>query len=140
VQGNLWGESIRDKKAFDYMLFPRLLAVAEVGWTPKELRHWDDFVPRLEYNLIRLKNMGIGYAPSMYNVNVEKLDDGKVKLSTERGGLDIHYTLDGSEPDINSPLYADPVDVKKGAVLKAAAFRNGKRTGRVTTRKEEDIK
>ena len=139
VQGNLWGESIRDKKAFDYMLFPRLLAVAEVGWTPKELRKWDEFVPRLEYNLVRLKNMGVGYAPSMYNVNVEVSDDGKAVLSTERGGLPIHYTLDGTEPADSSDVYNEPLELADSVTLKAAAFKDGKRIGRITTYKKEDV-
>ncbi len=137
VQGNLWGESIRGKKAMNYMLFPRLLAIAEVGWTPKEDRAWNDFVDRLEYNLVRLKNLGIGYAPSMYNVNVEDISEKKREhqftLKTERGGLPIHYTLDGSEPTAKSELFKDTVQLNETITLKAAAFNNGERVGRITT-------
>ncbi len=145
VQGNLWGESIRDEKAMDYMLFPRLLAIAEVGWTPKENRQWDDFVGRLEYNFIRLENLGIGYAPSMYNVNVEKVDekmkgDFKVALKTERGSLPIHYTLDGSEPTAKSETFKEPLLINNKSTLKAAAFKDNKQIGRVTTYSQKEEK
>ena len=134
VQGNLWSESLQNEKDINYMLFPRLLAIAEVGWTPKDNRHWDDFAERLEYNLIRLKNLRIGYAPSMYNVNVKKDKSGKIVLTTERGGLPIHYTIDGPDPTAQSELYKEPLllnDTTKA--LKAAAFRDDKRIGRITT-------
>ncbi len=140
TQGNLWGESIQNETDANYMLFPRLLAIAEVGWTPKALRQWDDFTGRLEYNLVRLKNMGIRYAPSMYNVEVSYLWDTLrgglfVTLSTEHGRVPIRYTLDGKDPDNTSALYEEPVLItNKKTVLKAAAFRNGKRTGRITTK------
>ncbi len=134
VQGNLWSESLQNERDINYMLFPRLLAIAEVGWTPKKNRHWDDFVKRLEYNLIRLKNLGIVYAPSMYNVNVTKDKSGKIILSTERGGLPIHYTINGPEPSVRSELYSEPIFISDTTkALKAAAFHDGKRIGRITT-------
>jgi len=137
VQGNLWGESIRGEKAMNYMLFPRLLAIAEVGWTHRKDRGWNDFVERLEYNLVRLKNLGIGYAPSMYNVNVkniaEKENEYQVELKTERGGIPIHYTLDGSEPTATSEVFKNPVRLNETVTLKAVAFKDGKKAGRITT-------
>ncbi len=140
TQGNLWGESIQNEKDANYMLFPRLLAVAEVGWTPKEMRHWNDFVDRLEYNLIRLRNLGIGYAPSMYNVRIDALqdkDNGGILLtfSTERGRIPIRFTLDEHDPDSLSTLYRQPVHINKTITVKAAAFRKGKRIGRITTKR-----
>jgi N-acetyl-beta-hexosaminidase len=44
------------------MLFPRLLAVAEIGWTEKSLRKWDDFSNRLESHMPRLDRLGVRYA------------------------------------------------------------------------------
>ncbi len=135
IQGNLWSESIRYEKDMNYMLFPRLLAIAEVGWAPKENRHWDDFIGRLEYNLVRLKNMNIGYSPSMYNVNIKKSKKGKITMDTERGGLPIFFTLSGSEPNVASEKYQEPLQLKKGTIIKAAAFKDSVMVGRVTTYK-----
>ena len=46
VQGNLWTEYVPNAAHVEYMLYPRMVAIAEIGWTPQELRDWDDFYPR----------------------------------------------------------------------------------------------
>ena len=43
VQANTWTEYIQTPEHLEYMMFPRALAVAEIGWTPQELRTWEDF-------------------------------------------------------------------------------------------------
>lgn len=43
VQGNLWCEYIPTAQQAEYMLYPRTVAIAEIGWTPQERRSWDDF-------------------------------------------------------------------------------------------------
>ncbi len=48
VQGNLWCEYIPTAEHAEYMIYPRLLAIAEIGWTPQEERSWADFKPRAE--------------------------------------------------------------------------------------------
>lgn len=46
----------------DVMLFPRLLALAEQGWTAPNLRRWEHFAPRLQAHLPRLDLLGVRYA------------------------------------------------------------------------------
>lgn len=46
VQGNLWTEYVPTAEHAEYMLYPRMLAIAEVGWTPQERKDWDDFYQR----------------------------------------------------------------------------------------------
>ncbi|MBA3686222.1 MAG: hypothetical protein H0W72_13425, partial [Planctomycetes bacterium] len=48
--------------AIDRMAFPRLLALAEIGWTPSAQRRWDDFAPRLARHYPRLDALGVAYA------------------------------------------------------------------------------
>lgn len=51
IQGNLWCEYIPTAQHAEYMLYPRLIAIAEVGWSPQQRRDWDDFYQRaLVYN------------------------------------------------------------------------------------------
>ena len=51
------------------------------------------------------------------------VSEGVEKVSVEiQGSGEIHYTTDGSRPDKNSPLYEEPVEMKKTGVLRAAAF------------------
>ncbi|MBB4079291.1 hexosaminidase [Lewinella aquimaris] len=60
VEAPLWGETIRTLEDIDYLTFPRLLALAEVGWTPQDRREWEDFKRRLTAHQEWLKTQGIG--------------------------------------------------------------------------------
>ena len=56
AQGNVWTEYMKNEKKVEYMIFPRMTALAEVLWSPKEKRNWKDFERRLpgtfrQYNL-----------------------------------------------------------------------------------------
>lgn len=46
IQGNLWCEYIPTAQHAEYMLYPRMIAIAEIGWTPQSRREWDDFYSR----------------------------------------------------------------------------------------------
>ena len=46
VQGNLWTEHVPTAQHAEYMLWPRMIAIAEIGWTPQEQRQWESFRPR----------------------------------------------------------------------------------------------
>ncbi|PID97725.1 MAG: hypothetical protein CSA82_02785 [Actinobacteria bacterium] len=48
VEACLWSETVRGAEAAAYMIFPRLLAIAEVAWSPQESRNWNDFASRSE--------------------------------------------------------------------------------------------
>lgn len=61
IEAPLWTETITDVKAVDYMIYPRLLGYAEIGWTPKEARDWSEYKNRLEKQGERMKNQGINY-------------------------------------------------------------------------------
>jgi hexosaminidase len=61
AQGNLWTEFIPNLRHAEYMIFPRECALAEVTWSPKEARNFDDFLHRLETDERRLDAMGVNY-------------------------------------------------------------------------------
>ncbi|HBJ1650721.1 family 20 glycosylhydrolase [Clostridium botulinum] len=61
IEAPLWTETISDAKAMDYMIYPRLLGYAEIGWTPKENRDWNQYKNRLKKQGERMKNQGINY-------------------------------------------------------------------------------
>lgn len=58
VQGNLWTEYISKAEQIEAMLYPRALAIAEIGWTPQKERVWEDFHVRALYAVEQLKNKG----------------------------------------------------------------------------------
>lgn len=61
VEAPLWGETIDSRADIDYLLFPRITAVAELGWSPSEKRSWEDYSARIASHGNRWKLMGIGY-------------------------------------------------------------------------------
>ncbi len=61
AQANLWSEYIPSLKHAQYMAFPRLCAMAEVTWSPKTGRNYDDFTRRLREHFKRLDRLGINY-------------------------------------------------------------------------------
>jgi hexosaminidase len=61
VQGNVWGEFIFNRAKFDYMTFPRAIALAEVAWSPERARDYTDFTARLRKNERLLDLYGVNY-------------------------------------------------------------------------------
>jgi hexosaminidase len=61
AQGNVWTEYMPNFHHIEYMIFPRACALAEVTWSPKEARNWEDFMLRLEINCRRLDQLGVNY-------------------------------------------------------------------------------
>jgi hexosaminidase len=60
-QACMWTEYVPTRADVEYLLFPRLLATAEVLWSAREQRNEQDFLRRLPAQLERLKREGIGY-------------------------------------------------------------------------------
>jgi hexosaminidase len=61
AQGNLWTEYIPNLKQAQFMAFPRLCALAEIGWSPKASRNWEDFTRRLQTQFQRFDQLGVNY-------------------------------------------------------------------------------
>ena len=53
AQSNVWTEYMAYPGKVEYMIFPRLSAVAEVLWSPKEVRNWNDFQQRMKVQVQR---------------------------------------------------------------------------------------
>lgn len=63
AQAQLWTEVRVDDASADSFIWPRLIALAEVCWSPREARNWDDFERRLNTSHIaRLALRGLGEA------------------------------------------------------------------------------
>ncbi len=144
-QGNLWTELVPTPRHAEYMTWPRALALAEVFWSPKASRNWDDFAGRVETQFQRLDAAQVNYARTMYDVAVAGVRDaaGKaaVRLTTELSGCDVYYTFDGTNPDAFTAKYGgEPVAIPgDAAVVKAIAWRGGRASGRVVTVNLKDL-
>ncbi|WP_430972786.1 glycoside hydrolase family 20 protein [Sunxiuqinia rutila] len=132
AQANVWTEYITTAEHLEYMVLPRMVALAEVVWTPKENKDWDSFNVRLQNQFRAYEQKGLHYCPGNYTVNIKpKSENGKLKveLSTEILNGEVYYTLDGSEPTLQSEKYTTPIEINSSVVLKASTVLYGKVKG-----------
>ncbi len=61
IEAPLWSETVSNRVEAEYLLFPRLLGYAEIGWTPTEQRSWDEYRVRLASHGLRMENMDISF-------------------------------------------------------------------------------
>lgn len=64
VEAPLWTETLGDVDQLEYMAFPRLPGVAELGWSPASTHDWDGYKVRLAAQAPRWEALGIDYYPS----------------------------------------------------------------------------
>ncbi len=63
AQANVWTEYMPNFKHVEYMVFPRLCALAEVDWSPKASRQWQDFERRVRMDGLWLDQFGVNHRP-----------------------------------------------------------------------------
>lgn len=131
AQGNIWTEYMPDGKQVEYMIMPRMSALSEVLWSPKKSKNWGDFSQRMETQYQRFEDMGVNYARSAFQVSASpELNAGNktvnVSLSTEAWEPEIRYTLDGTEPNMNSVQYTSPFEINKTTTVKAVVVKEQK--------------
>lgn len=136
VQSNLWTEYIPTFQQALYMELPRLAALSEVQWTDGKHKDYNAFTRRLPRLLKHYDAMGANYAKHVFDVH------GKLEAGSKKGSVkatyntfddaELHYTIDGTEPTIESPRYTGPLSLTHQGVVKIAAFRNGQRGAVIT--------
>ena len=127
-QVNLWAEYLADNDIQDYRLYPRALALSEIGWSPKENKNFDNFASRVDNDAcIRLKehdvNFHIPLPEQPYgSCDYEAFtDNNTVTFKTTRPEKMV-YTLDGSEPTPQSTIYTAPLQFTQSATIKIATL------------------
>ncbi|UAY55585.1 beta-N-acetylhexosaminidase [Arachidicoccus terrestris] len=124
VQANLFTEWVPSQEHADYMLFPRALALAEVGWTSYERQDFSDFQRRMQQQYLLLQRASVNYCrPRPVVLHEEKVDQTndqiRITLSSELYNPSIYYSTNGSNPLANGKLYQDPFYVKGHTLVKA---------------------
>jgi hexosaminidase len=125
LQANLWTEHMQTEERVQRMAWPRAAAIAELGWSDPARHDWPDFLRRLVPMFARYSELGLAYADSVYAVDAQRSrsDAGiAVALSNQARAGEIRYTLDGSDPTVNSALYTAPLAVPSGTEIHAATF------------------
>lgn len=130
VQGNIWCEWIPSRERMQYMAAPRMLAIAELGWSDPAQKDWNGFTERIGSLFKRMNIMNINYrVPDIEGFNKTNafIGEATVNLSCMDPTAEIRYTTDGSMPTMESPKYTGPIKVTETTDFKFRTFRaNGK--------------
>ena len=134
VQGNLWTEWVPSYDRMWYQAFPRMLAIAELGWSSPDRMNLDSFRTRMVAHLPRLQNLGVAYRipdlTGFYAVNAFT-DKGVVDIQCADPSATIRYTTDGSIPQLSSPQYTGPMTISQTTHYAFRTFGLGGRKGDV---------
>ena len=131
VQGNIWTEYMPTPESVEYMVFPRAIALAEIGWMQAGTHNFEDFAMRLKNHLPKLAN--VNYAKRLFDISTstQPNDQGQlqVKLSKLDSDSQIVYTINGKEPNDKSTEYIGPFTLTKTATVRAITRAGGVPTG-----------
>jgi hexosaminidase len=126
VQGNLWTEYVKSSPLAEYMLFPRALALAEIGWR-KEKTGFESFVRRVIGYLPRLGHHQVNYSQHLFEI--------AVKGTPQPGSRNIEVAISGVPKDqsvfyrINNgerKPYTSSLVLNTSAVVEAMVEKEGK--------------
>lgn len=131
VQANLWTEYIATESHLHYMLLPRMAALSEVQWCQPENKNWERFHNSADEFCAIYDIMGYNHGKHLFDAN------GKIYVNKEKGCIEVslhaqgdtpvRYTLDGSEPTADSPIYTEPLEIRESCTLKAKSDIEGSR-------------
>jgi hexosaminidase len=135
VQANIWTEYIPSEQRLEYMVFPRLLAMAEVAWGKPSL-DWKGFEQKVIDQLPMLDAMKINYRfldLNGFSLNSVFVDKASLEISNPVKNFDIRYTTDGSVPNLSSKLYKGKLTIEQPVQFKLAAFNTSGKRGELYT-------
>lgn len=128
VQANLWTEYISSTEYVEYMVLPRMAALAEVQWTQPKRKSYNNFISRITNLLALYQRNGLNYCKHIFNIRANYVPNIKKKeLTVTLSTIDsapIYYTLDGSTPTKNSLKYESPIHFDQTVDFRAVAIRN----------------
>lgn len=124
AQGNVWTEYIKTPSHVEYMAYPRAIALAEVNWSPRESRNWENFVGRLVVNMKRLDLKHVNYSKSAFGVDISMQYDensGKLKavLKSDLPGAEILYSITDRSGTSSGRIYRAPFEISDITTIKA---------------------
>lgn len=127
VQGNTWSEYMYTNALREYQTFPRIIAIAEIGWTEVARKDFEDFKRRIDNAQVRLDGHGINYhipLPEQPNGSCNRVaftDQAQLEFTNSRQ-YPMVYTTDGTEPTAASARYESPLTFSENTVLKIATL------------------
>ena len=129
AQGNVWTEYMPNLKHVEYMIFPRLTALAEVVWSPKAARNFDDFKRRLQQHNRRLDFLGVNYRHETWT----RIGEWKPEQLTARGAtLEWDVTKNATAAGMQRVAFSHVEGADGVEIAWAALLEDGKEISRDT--------
>ncbi|HKL19134.1 MAG TPA: family 20 glycosylhydrolase [Halalkalibaculum sp.] len=145
IQSLLWAEKLINAERQEYMLTPKLLAMAERAWAPKPQwaegdwgtnneeqyrQAWSEFLNvAAKRELPRLDHYAGGFAYRIPTPGAV-VQDSMVHANVQMPGFLIRYTTDGSEPTADSKEYTGPFALPEEGMVRMKVFNHAGRGGR----------
>ena len=131
AQGNVWTEYMTNESKVEYMVLPRIAALAEVLWSTTGKRNFADFEKRLPFILERYKAMNYNYSTAFYDLNasVIKLPNNKIgwKLATKNKNGLIFLKINGKQvKNYSGPVLINETGDYEAAMADKKGSVNGK--------------
>lgn len=123
AQANLWAEKIASEKRSEFLLFPRITALAERLWTNQNL--FESYSNRLPEHFQRLDELKVNYRlPDLTGFAMESvfIKEATFQVENPLPETSIYYTTDGTPPDRNSKKLEGPMKITKPVQIKFASF------------------
>ncbi len=135
TQGNVWSEYMYTPDLFEHRIYPRIIALAEVGWTETANKDYSDFEARMDQQFVRLDGHDINYHIPMPEgpVNNVVFADTTILEFTSTRPVKMVYTLDGSEPVKDSKAYDSVLTVTENTTVKIRSISPSGRMSEVRT-------
>ncbi|MDQ2718728.1 MAG: family 20 glycosylhydrolase [Bacteroidota bacterium] len=131
IQACVWTERIPSEKRADFMTMPRMTAMAEVAWTDSS-RNYSSYLERLKNQYRSWDKMHIHYRlPDLtgFTDNNVFIDSAVLTVQKTLPNLIIHYTMDGTLPNQQSPVLPEGFLIDHTVSIKLAAFTPGGNRG-----------
>lgn len=134
MQAELWSETVKGGTMAEYYYLPKLIGFAERAWVGQAswgaMMDLDKRVAAMDKDWNRFANIvgqrempRLDYLHGGFNYRLPPpgalIQDGKLYVNIDFPGLSIRYTTDGSDPEEDSPLYSDPVEVSGKVLLRS---------------------
>ena len=133
AQANMWSEYLPTTESVEYMAFPRQSALAEMLWSSKQNRNWDNFRYRLPLEFKRYEQLNLKPAKVFYDVqfhsDIIAGNKLQITLSCDCPDVQIRYTINGK-----TELYKYPFTLAESASVTAIALVDGKQEGKPITK------
>lgn len=114
------------------LVVPRLIPMAAVAWNHDQSRDYEKFSRQVAATEEARRDcfypVDIGCTPLVLEQESVFAESTEVTFTAGADG-DIHFTLDGSQPTLESPLYVQPVSLSESATVRAAIFDGGRQVG-----------